>query len=134
MKKFLFLLVALVATVSAKAITVDEAYTKITAVPGAAISEVPEYDCTKEGMDWGKVVMFIGAQPSTIAKVTEVLAEITDPEVLNTKAQGANQVTGFAAKQEDGRTRAIVSVAMPAGIVVLYAQGGDDVVSGMKIN
>ena len=134
MKKILFLLVALMATVSAKAITVDEAFTKISAIPGAAISEVPEYDCTKDGMDWGKVAMFIGAQPSTIAKVTEVLAEITDPEVLDTKAQGSNQVNGYAAKQEDGRTRAIVSVTMPAGIVVLYAQGGDDVVTGMKIN
>ena len=123
------------AAVSVKAINVDEAYGKLAAIPGAALSDVPEYDCTKEGMDWGKVVMFIGANQSTLAEAQKVLAEITDPEVVNEKAQGNNQVIGYAAKQEDGRTRALVSVNMPgAGLVVVYAQGGDDVVSGMNIN
>lgn len=135
MKKILMIMVMALAAVGMKAITVDEAYEQIAAIPGAAISDVPEYDCTKEGMDWGKVVMFIGANQSTVAQVEKVLAEITDPEVLNTKAQGNNQVLGYATQQENGRTRAIVYVSMPgAGSVVLYAQGGDDVVSGMKIN
>lgn len=129
------LMVVALAAVSVKAITVDEAYNKISAIPGAALSDVPEYDCTKEGMDWGKVVMFIGASKSTLAEVNKVLSEITDPEVVNVKAQGNNNVIGYGAKQADGRTRAIVSVEMPgSGIVVVYAQGGDDVVSGMSIN
>ena len=129
------LMMVALAAVSVKAINVDEAYGKLAAIPGAALSDVPEYDCTKEGMDWGKVVMFIGANQSTLAEAQKVLAEITDPEVVNEKAQGNNQVIGYAAKQEDGRTRALVSVNMPgAGLVVVYAQGGDDVVSGMNIN
>lgn len=135
MKKILMILMVAVAAVSAKAITVDEAYGQIAAIPGAALSDVPDYDCTKEGMDWGKVVMFIGANQSTVAQIEQVLAEITDEEVINTKAQGSNQVLGYARKQDDGRTRAIVYVSMPgAGSVVLYAQGGDNVVDGMKIN
>lgn len=135
MKKILMLMMVALAAVSVKAINVDEAYGKLAAIPGAALSDVPEYDCTKEGMDWGKVVMFIGANQSTLAEAQKVLAEITDPEVVNEKAQGNNQVIGYAAKQEDGRTRALVSVNMPgAGLVVVYAQGGDDVVSGMNIN
>lgn len=135
MKKILMLMIVALAAVGAKAITVDEAYNKIAAIPGAALSDVPEYDCTKEGMDWGKVVMFIGASKATIAEVNKVLAEITDPEVVNTTAQGSNSVIGYGAKQADGRTRALLSVDMPgAGVVVVYAQGGDDVVSGMNIN
>jgi len=135
MKKILMLMMVAMAAVGVKAITVDEAYGKLAAIPGAALSDVPEYDCTKEGMDWGKVVMFVGASQSTIAEVENVLAEITDPEVVNEKAQGNNQVVGYAAKQEDGRTRALVSVNMPGvGVVIVYAQGDDDVVSGMNIN
>ena len=134
MKKILMLMIVALAAVSVKAINVDEAYNKLTEIPGAALSDVPEYDCTKEGVDWGKVVMFIGASPATIAEVQKVLAEVTDPVVVDEKAQGNNHVVGYAAKQEDGRTRALVSVNMPgAGLVVVYAQGGDDVVSGMNI-
>ena len=135
MKKILMLMAVALVAISAKAITVDEAYSRIAAIDGAAISDVPEYDCTKEGMDWGKVVMFIGASQSTLAEVEAVLAEVTDELVVDQTAQGNNKVVGYAAKQEDGRTRAIISVNMPqAGIVVVYAQGGDDVVSGMNIN
>lgn len=129
------LLVVALAAVSVKAINVDEAYNKLTEIPGAALSDVPEYDCTKEGMDWGKVVMFIGASQATIAEVDKVLAEITDNVVVDEKAQGDNHVLGYAAKQKDGRTRALVSVHMPgAGVVVVYAQGNDDVISSMNIN
>lgn len=129
------LMVVALAAITVKAITVGEAYDKIAAIPGAAISDVPEYDCTKEGMDWGKVVMFIGANQSTIAQVEKVMAEITDPEVVNEKAQGNNQVIGYGAEQENGRTLAIIYVNMPGvGAVVVYAQGGDDVVSSMNIN
>lgn len=135
MKKILMMMIVALATVSVKAITVDEAYNKIASIDGVAISDVPEYDCTKEGMDWGKVAMFIGASQSTLDEVEKVLAEITDEVVVDQTAQGNNKVIGFAAKQEDGRTRALISVNMPnAGIVVVYAQGGDDVVSGMNIN
>lgn len=130
----MFLVVAL-AAVSVKAINVDEAYEKLAGLPGAALSDVPEYDCTKEGMDWGKVVMLIGAAPSTLAQADAILAEITDPLIINESVQGANHVKGYAAKQEDGRTRAIVCVTMPGtGMVVVYAQGGDDIVSSMNIN
>lgn len=66
MKKILMLMIVALATISVKAINVDEAYTKLAAVPGAALSDVPEYDCTKEGMDWGKVVMFIGADRKSV--------------------------------------------------------------------
>ncbi len=135
MKKILMLLVVALAAVSVKAITVDEAYEKLAAVPGAALSDVPEYDCTKEGMDWGKVVMLIGANPSTLAQADEILADITDPIVVDEAVQGNNHVKGYAAKQEDGRTRAIVCVTMPGtGMVIVYAQGGDDIVSSMSIN
>lgn len=135
MKKILMLMIVAFATISVKAITVDEAYNQLAETPGAALSEVPEYDCTKEGMDWGKVVMFIRAQPATLTQVESILGDITDPVVLDQMAQDNNHVIGYAAKQEDGRTRALVSVTMPGvGIVVIYAQGGDDVVSGMNIN
>lgn len=135
MKKILMLMIVALATISVKAITVEEAYNQLAEVPGAALSDVPEYDCTKEGMDWGKVIMFIGAQPATLTQVESILGDITDPVVVDQMAQDNNHVVGYAAQQEDGRTRALVSVSMPGvGMVIVYAQGGDDVVSGMNIN
>ncbi|MBD5246679.1 MAG: hypothetical protein HDS54_02705 [Barnesiella sp.] len=135
MKKIFMLMIVALAAVSVKAITVDEAFEKFVAIPGAAVSDVPDYDCTKEGMDWGKVVMLIGANPSTLAQADEVLADITDPIVVDEAVQGNNHVKGYAAKQEDGRTRAIICVTMPGnGMVIVYAQGGDDLVNEMNIN
>lgn len=130
MKKFLILLIVVFATVTAKAINVDEAYNRISAIPGAALSDVPEEDCAKEKMDWGRVIMFVNTPAATLEKVNKIIATITDKKVVEENTQG-NHVEGYAAAQSDGRTRALVSVTMPGvGIVIVYAQGGDDIING----
>lgn len=139
MKKILFSLFALVACVSASAITVDEAYDKLAALPGAALSEVPEYDCLKEGMDWGKVVMFMGCSQSTIASITEILAEITDESTDATVTSGKGvTATVFTRPVSEEKQRALVtSIQSNNGMnvaVVIYCEGGMDMVDDMNIN
>ena len=134
MKKLIFSLVAIVASFGAQAITVGEAFDKIADLPGVAISEVPEHDCLKDGMDWGKVAMLMGAATSATDQFNTILAEITDEMTLETVAQGNNEVKAFTAKTESGRTQALVTVTMPQGIVAIYAQGDDDIVKDLNIN
>ena len=118
-----------------KAITVNEAYEQIITIPGATLTDVPKEDCVKEGMDWGKVIIFMQANNTTIAQVEKVLAEITEPEVLNINAQDSKQILGYASKQNNGRTRALIYVSMPDyRVVVFYAQGDDDIISDIKID
>lgn len=137
MKKILMLMVVALTAISVKAISIDEAYTKLTKISGATLCDVPEYDRLKEGMDWGKIVMFTTASPATIAQIKQVFAEITDPMVANEKVQGM-VVSGYAAKQKNGRTRCIYcTIAMSdtdVSVVAIYCQGGDDIISGMNTN
>lgn len=134
MKKLILSLIAVVASITASAITVSEAYDKIAALPGAAVSDVPQHDVLKDGMDWGKVVMLLGVPSDVVGQYKAILGEITDELVLDTVAQGNNKVKGYAAKQDNGKTLAIIGVEMPTGCVVVYAQGNDDVIEKMNVN
>lgn len=134
MKKLILSLIAVVASMTASAITVSEAYEKLAALPGAALSDVPQHDVLKDGMDWGKIVMLLGASEDTVGQYNAILGEITDELVLDVLAQGSNKVKGYAAKQENGKTLALIGVQMPNGCVVVYAQGNDDVIEKMNVN
>ncbi|MCM1347881.1 MAG: hypothetical protein NC338_00595 [Firmicutes bacterium] len=133
MKKILMLMIVAFAAFELNAITIGDAYNQIAAIPGATLSDVPEDDCTKEGMDWGKIVMFIGVDNSTVAQVEKTLSKITDPEVLNSKSEYGNSMIGYASRLNNGRVVALVYVDNPgAGCIVLYAQGDDNIVNDMK--
>lgn len=135
MKKLAVILVALAACFSTQAISISEAYERIAALPGAALSDIPEYDCLKDGMDWGHVVMLMGAAEATCNEVEQITGEITDPLAVDVMAQGTNHVLGYTSKTEEGRTQVLLVMSMSnMGIIAIWAQGGDDVISSLNIN
>lgn len=133
MKKLFVILVAAVASMTASAITVSEAFDKIAALPGAAVSDVPRQDAAENGMDWGKIVTLMGVSSDIVKRYNAILGEITDEMVYDTVDQN-NKVKGYAAKQKSGKTNALVVVETPQGCVVVYAQGDDDVIKKMNGN
>lgn len=142
MKKLFFAVTLMLTAVFAmRAITVDEAYAKIIALPGVAVSEMPEHDVLKDGMDWGKVAMFVMVPDATLSQVNAVLDEITDTVALDKMAvdqstgAASNPVKCFTRVDDNGRTVALMTLFMPARktCVVQYCQGGEDIVEKLDI-
>ena len=142
MKKIILSAIAFVATlIGAQAITIQEAYQQITALPGVAISEMPKHDVLKDGMDWGNVAMFVMVPDATLNSVNDILNEITDEVALEkmtvdqSTGAASNPVKCFTQKTDDGRTVALMTLFMPARktCVIQYCQGGDDVVEKLNI-
>ena len=125
-------IIAALATVAANAITLDEAYNRIKAIPEANINDVPAEDCVKEGLDWGKVVIFMGAPESSLSQVEKIVSEITDKLELEITDDNNMHVIAYSNRQENGRNRALAIVNNPGNsMVIVYAQGRDEVVSGI---
>lgn len=142
MKKLIFSLAALIASIfSAQAITVQEAYEQISALPGVALSDMPSHDVLKDGMDWGKVAMFIMVPESTLKSVNGILDEITDEVALDkmvvdqSTGKATNPVRCFTQQVEPGKKIALMSVFMPSrkSCIIQYCQGGDNVVEKLEI-
>lgn len=129
MKKIFGALLALVlVSVGSQAITVTEAFAKIEKMDGVALSEMPQYDVAKEGLDVGKVAMLLG-QPAGVLDGIE--AEITDPLVVSQKIQGQD-TNIYASEPVDGVTTALSITKTPVGPVVLFVQGKGDVIAHLK--
>lgn len=126
MKKFILGLAAVAATFGAQAITVTEAFDKISALQGAAVSEMPDYDIAKEGLDWGKMVMLIGSPADAMDAIA---AEITDEKVQELEIQGHKSVIYAAPAAEEGKSLALVITKTPMGPVAMFVQGSGDVVA-----
>lgn len=142
MKKLILSLTAIIASLfGASAITVQEAYEQIIDLPGVALSEMPSHDVLKDGMDWGKVAMFIMAPQSTLNDIQAILDQITDDLALDKKAvdqstgKAVNPVKCYTQQVAPGKKIALMTVFMPArkSCIVQYCQGGDNVVEKLNI-
>lgn len=130
MKKIIFACLAILAAYTSKAITVAEAFDSIAKLPGAAVSEMPDYDVAKDGLDWGKVVMLLG-QPSDSVKA--IVAEIVDVETVETSI-GGQPTTIYIQAQEDGTALALSVTYTPAGPVAIYASGKENVSKAIGVD
>lgn len=136
MRKIIFSLIALLAFVSGRAIDLTEAFQKIAAIPGAAVTDFPQHDCLLQGLDWGKAAMLMGAPAQTAASIDSILSEITDAEsqVIENQA-GSGKI--FTQSTADGRVIGLIYAKMTSGnmnnYVIMLAQGGDDLVETLKL-
>lgn len=119
MKKFIFSAVALIAAFAAQAITVSEAFDKIAAIPGVAISDMPQYDVAKEGLDSGKVAMLLGQSPDSVLSVKD---QITDAETYETTVEGHHTYI-YAQPAGEGKTVVLTITVTPMGPVCMLMQG-----------
>lgn len=126
MKKIALGLVALVSAFAAQAITVTEAFDQAAELPGAAVSEMPDYDVAKEGLDWGKIVMLLG-QPKSVVDAIE--AEITDPLMIETEV-GGQPTRVYASGAVEGKAVVLSITNTPMGAVLMLAQGNAEEVVG----
>lgn len=137
MKKFLFALAALLGFTGASAITLEEAFEKISEVPGVAVSDIPQYDILKEGLDWGKAALLMGASTATLQNINDILAEITDAE--RNEVNGDNGAAAITYKQPTadghylGLMVAIMSNQGMSNCAILLAQGGDDIMEVLTL-
>lgn len=138
MKIFLFALIALLGFTGASAITLEEAFKKISEVPGVAVSDIPQYDILKEGLDWGKAAMLMGASNATLQNINDILGEITEAE--RNEVNGDNGAVAIAYKQptSDGHYHGLmVAIMSNQGInncMILLAQGGDNIMEVLTLN
>ncbi len=128
MKKFILSLIALIAAFGSQAITVSEAFDQIAAMPGAAVSDMPDYDVAKEGLDWGKVVILIG---KPMDATDAIVAQITDKKVKEFEIDGHQSIAFASISEEENKALVLVVTKTPMGPVVVLAQGGNDAVSVM---
>lgn len=126
MKKMILGLAAAITAFGAQAITVNEAFDKISALPGAAVSDMPDYDVAKEGLDWGKIAMLIGSPATAMDAVAE---EITDEKAGELEIDGHKSVIFTAPAAEEGKSLVLVITKTPMGPVAIFAQGAGDVVA-----
>ena len=122
MKKLLFSAAALIAAMASQAITVSEAFDKISALPGVALSEMPNYDVAKEGLDYGKVAMLIG-QPSD--GVLAVKDEITDADLVETDIEGHHTYV-YSQPAAEGKTTVLTITVTPMGPVCMLMEGNTE--------
>lgn len=137
MKKFLFALVALLGFTGASAITLKEAFEKISDVPGVAVSDIPQYDVLKEGLDWGKAAMLMGANTATLQNINDILGEITDAERNEVSGDNGSTAITYIQPTSDGHYHGLVIAIMSnqgmSNCMILLAQGGDNIMEVLTL-
>lgn len=127
MKKILLSLALIASTMCASAITLTEAFDKFAAIPGVAVTEMPDYDVAKEGLDWGKVVIITGQSVNYVKPIQD---EITGEPVMETSIGGQPTVI-YGEKTDDDKSLALTMTKAPMGVIIVFAQGSGDVVDTM---
>lgn len=127
MKKIFLAIVSLMSFIGASAITMDEAFDQVAAMPGAAVSDMPKNDALKDAFEYGKVVFLMG-QPSTAADA--IVAEITDEKFGDMEIDGHSSSI-YQKKDEAGNTTVFILTRTPMGPMVMIAKGKGDVLKNM---
>lgn len=137
MKKLFIALLAMLSLASARAITVEEAFARISEIPGVALSDFPEYDCLKEGLDWGKSAMLLGSNAQTLATLAAIEGEITDEKAIDVKDASGVNATIYVRPAGGDRMVGLIIVTMQmqgqTNAVSMLCQGGENLVETLKV-
>ncbi|MBD5347737.1 MAG: hypothetical protein HDR84_00620 [Bacteroides sp.] len=85
MRKLIFVAIALLTSLVSQGITVEEAFKKISALPGASAENISGLDLEALGLDYGRQVVFIGNESTD--RVLAVKDEITGAELSEVNDQ-----------------------------------------------
>lgn len=120
-------MVALVSTFAAGAITLDEAFDRVSQLPGAAVSDIPSNDALEGAFERGQIVMLLG-QPTDACDA--IVEEITDVDKTEMTIDG-HQSTICQTTNDKGNTVVLVLTRTPMGPVVMIAEGNKEVVNAL---
>lgn len=127
MKRLLVVaIVALSAVVGVMANQLDDVFVKICSLEGVEVSDIPEYDCLKEGFDSGKVAMIVGQHK--VEAVRSILAKLDDPVI--SEEQNGIKVLGWQIVESENKATGLVATAQTEGqdvvMVVVLAKGPEN--------
>lgn len=130
MRKLIFFAIALLTSLVSQAITVEEAFKKISALPGAAVSDMPSEDVSKEGLEYGKVAILLGQNAD---KVIAIKDEVSDAAFYETNVEGFKTYV-ISQPGENGTERTLFVTLHSIGPVCVLGKGPAEAVQNIVKN